>query len=126
MTFRRPGGRRDAVAPRSVGPRGGAVRLLPTGVALRPAAPGDGPVASRIVSVALGDLYARQGRAAPVQHPHDAVYEHLVADGLSTFWVAEAPEGLVGFAVGLRRSDLCWAPPGRSVASTATSSRATR
>lgn len=76
------------------------------GVSLRPATPRDAPAASRVVWVALRDLYARQGRAAPDEHPHAAVYDHLAADGLSSFWVAEAPEGVVGFAVGLRRSDV--------------------
>ena len=87
--------------------RGIDVRELPSGVTLRPASVDDAPAASRTVSVALDDLYARQGRDVPEEHAdHDAVYRHLAADEAASFWVAEAQEGVVGFSVAWRRSDL--------------------
>jgi GNAT superfamily N-acetyltransferase len=82
------------------------VRRVPAGVTLRPATARDAPAASRTVALALGELFARQGREAPDVHPHDAVYRHLAGDGVSSFWVAEAAPGVVGFSVGMRRSGL--------------------
>lgn len=82
------------------------MRPVPAGVTLRPATARDAPAASRAVALALGDLFARQGREAPEPHPHDAVYRHLAGDGVSSFWVAEAAQGVVGFSVGMRRSGL--------------------
>ena len=79
---------------------------LPDGVVLRRATAGDAPAASRTVSAALDDLYARQGRAASEWHDHDVVYRHLARDEATSFWVAEAREGVVGFSVGWRRGDL--------------------
>jgi len=83
-----------------------AVRPVPAGVSLRPATAGDAPAASRTLALALDDLYARQGRAAPDAHPHEAVYAHLAGDGATSFWVAETAQGVVGFSVGMRRSGL--------------------
>ncbi len=83
------------------------MRRLPADVALRPATARDAAGVPRIISVALSDLYARQGRPAPEEHADcPAVYAHLAADGATSFWVAESAEGVVGFSVGLRRSDL--------------------
>jgi len=48
------------------------MRPVPAGVTLRPAVPTDAAAASRTVALALGELYARQGREAPEAHPHDA------------------------------------------------------
>jgi GNAT superfamily N-acetyltransferase len=82
-------------------------RRLPAGVALRPATVRDAAEAPRIISVALNDLYARQGRPAAEEHADcAAVYGHLAGDDATSFWVAEAAKSVVGFSVGVRRSDL--------------------
>jgi GNAT superfamily N-acetyltransferase len=74
---------------------------------LRRATGRDAAAVSRIIPAALNDLYARQGRAALEER--DAwypVFGHLAGDDATSSWVAEAAEGIVGFSVGVRRSDL--------------------